>query len=323
MDGRLTVLGLGPDGEALYRQVLRMPGEPLAAHAHRIGCSLTDAEAALADLQRLRLVRVGDDGVVSADHPRAALERVVSIEEAQLATRRQQLARVRDSIDAFAADYRVGQERSSSTVAPRERVDAAVVAAVREQLMASTDGTVRVAVRTVPAERPSDLPGALQQVHAGREQRALYLESIVDAAGDWMREWADAGEQQRVTKQLPSEFVCFGTECALATTEWGRADGDFVVLRDPMVVAAFVELFDRVWQTAAVVDTGATEESLLQLMRQGLKDEAIARVLGVSLRTVRRRIATLMAEHQVDTRFQLALELARREGDDATRPDDR
>jgi DNA-binding NarL/FixJ family response regulator len=42
----------------------------------------------------------------------------------------------------------------------------------------------------------------------------------------------------------------------------------------------------------------------------GLKDEAIARFLGVGLRTVRRRIAALMSIHGVDTRFQLGASLA-------------
>jgi DNA-binding NarL/FixJ family response regulator len=43
-----------------------------------------------------------------------------------------------------------------------------------------------------------------------------------------------------------------------------------------------------------------------------MKDEAIARYLGVSLRTVRRRVAHLMAVNGVDTRFQLGWALARR-----------
>ena len=42
----------------------------------------------------------------------------------------------------------------------------------------------------------------------------------------------------------------------------------------------------------------------------GLKDEAIARFLGLGLRTVRRRIAALMSLHGVDTRFQLGAALA-------------
>ena len=55
---------------------------------------------------------------------------------------------------------------------------------------------------------------------------------------------------------------------------------------------------------------------LVELLELGLKDEAIARYLGVSLRTVRRRVAHLMAVNGVDTRFQLGWALARRRRED-------
>jgi DNA-binding NarL/FixJ family response regulator len=51
---------------------------------------------------------------------------------------------------------------------------------------------------------------------------------------------------------------------------------------------------------------------VLELLQLGMKDETIARQLGVSLRTVRRRIAALMDDLGVDTRFQAGLEAARR-----------
>ena len=49
---------------------------------------------------------------------------------------------------------------------------------------------------------------------------------------------------------------------------------------------------------------------MLRLLVAGLKDEAIARYLGCSLRTVRRRVAGLMEHYGADTRFQLGASLA-------------
>lgn len=312
VDGRLAVLGVDAIGEALYRQVLRTPGRPLSAHVRELGCSDHDGEREVQQLRVHRLVRISQDGTLSADHPRAALERVVSVEEAKLATRRQQLARLRDSIDQFATDYRVGQERSSSTPPTRERVDGALLTSMHEQLAASSVGPIR-RTRAHPPDRDlTEYPTTVGQVEAGREVRTLYVASAVDGSAGWMQRWADVGELQRVVPSVPSEFVCFGTDAALATTQWGRSDGDWVILRDPMVVAAFVELFDRLWAGAAPAPDDVDGDGLLDLMRQGLKDEAIARVLGVSLRTVRRRIAALMDAHGVETRFQLALEVAER-----------
>lgn len=309
MDSRLTVLGVGNAGEALYRQILRAQGLTLAAHIGDLALADAEAAEALAQLRTHRLVRVGDDGGLTADHPRASLERVVSAEEARLATRRQDLSRLRDSIDQFVTDYRVGQELSAQTPPMRERVDPTVLASVHEQLAAASVGPIRRTQAAAPQTDPRDYATTAAQVEAGRELRSLYLASVVDASGDWMRRWSDLGEEQRVVSHVPSQFVCFGDDAALATTQWGRSDGDWVVLRDPMVVAAFVELFDRLWDTAAAAPEGSESRELLALMEQGLKDEAIARVLGISLRTVRRRVAALMERYGVETRFQLALKV--------------
>ena len=53
---------------------------------------------------------------------------------------------------------------------------------------------------------------------------------------------------------------------------------------------------------------------------KGTQATRIAEELGISLRTVRRRVASLMEDHQVSTRFQLALRLAERRGP-GERPD--
>ena len=51
---------------------------------------------------------------------------------------------------------------------------------------------------------------------------------------------------------------------------------------------------------------------ILRQLQSGSKDEQIARTMGLSLRTVRRRIAELMIELGADTRFQAGAEAARR-----------
>lgn len=303
--GRLTALEIGPDGEALYRAVLRGPGLSVDRHRDVLGWSPDQMAVALDTLRAHRLVRVSPSAGLVADHPRAALERVVSAQEAQLATRRQELARVRDAIDAFVADYAVGQSVSVSSLPAREQVDAADVDAMFEHLLAATSGDVRCCGLLF------DGAPLVRELDAGRSIR-------------WLRDAAEGpsqafGGEQRIAASVPTRFAGFGADVALCAAEWGSATGDFVVLRDPVVVSAFVELFERLWATSAPVAAGEDDQltgGVLDLMRQGLKDEAIARAQGVSLRTVRRRIAALMEEHGVDTRFQLALKLIERESAD-------
>ena len=66
----------------------------------------------------------------------------------------------------------------------------------------------------------------------------------------------------------------------------------------------------RSWRTATVSPDG--RQFLLEQLMAGATDEVIARKLGIGLRTVRRRIAALMIELGVDTRFQAGVEAVRR-----------
>jgi DNA-binding NarL/FixJ family response regulator len=59
-------------------------------------------------------------------------------------------------------------------------------------------------------------------------------------------------------------------------------------------------------------DATAEERTLLALMAVGMKDDTIARQLGISPRTLRRRTQDLMVALEADTRFQAGLEAARR-----------
>ncbi|WP_230885623.1 helix-turn-helix domain-containing protein [Streptomyces spinoverrucosus] len=56
-----------------------------------------------------------------------------------------------------------------------------------------------------------------------------------------------------------------------------------------------------------------TQRELLALLAAGLKDEAIARRMGVHVHTVRRRIADLLETLDAETRFQAGA-LATRQG---------
>ena len=79
------------------------------------------------------------------------------------------------------------------------------------------------------------------------------------------------------------------------------------------------ELFEQLWLRAAAArphpDGEAASDDrrrILELLMIGTKDETIARQLGLSLRTVRRRVAELMDELGARTRFQAGMEAHRR-----------
>ncbi|NHC31238.1 helix-turn-helix transcriptional regulator [Dermacoccus nishinomiyaensis] len=310
----LAVLGIDDLAEQLYRQVLRDQARPFGVYASRLNTPVGDVEAAAEQLRALRLVRITEDGRPSADHPRAGLERVLSAEEARHAERRRDLARLRDAIDGFAGDHRAGQEQADTAEAGREYVEIDGLGDVMEHLAASTSGPIRFTHTDALAVSAGEQPVLARLVADGRLLRGLHEFDAASTRSLDVVEWANLGEEQRLATHIPNEFVCYGTDAVIANTDWGGEGGRYVVLRDAVVVRAFVELFDRMWAAASGVDDGAepTSERLVELMQAGLKDEAIARALGASLRTVRRRVAALMEECGVETRFQLAVKLTER-----------
>ena len=99
----------------------------------------------------------------------------------------------------------------------------------------------------------------------------------------------------------------------------GFADEPRVHIRQRSIVAALTLWFELLWSRATPVPdleaaTGHPDARrfLLEQLMAGATDEVIARRLGIGLRTVRRRIAELMTDLGVDTRFQAGAEAVRR-----------
>ena len=103
---------------------------------------------------------------------------------------------------------------------------------------------------------------------------------------------------------------------------WGQNTGRRLVVRQQALIAGFTLLFEALWERAMAVpgldgsvnaeDRTSDRRLLLDQLANGAKDEQIARALGLSLRTVRRRVADILDELGVDSRFQAGVEAVRR-----------
>ena len=91
--------------------------------------------------------------------------------------------------------------------------------------------------------------------------------------------------------------------------------------RQHALIGSLTLLFENLWEKAMAVpgmdgqryDVGASDQRLLLgQLAGGAKDEQIARALGLSVRTVRRRVAELLEELGADSRFQAGVEAVRR-----------
>ncbi|MDQ6716070.1 MAG: hypothetical protein M3Z83_08175, partial [Actinomycetota bacterium] len=161
-----------------------------------------------------------------------------------------------------------------------------VAPSVVRDLLDTSEGVVRNHVLSpfVGAATDAGLREHSQRViRGGRAKRALYDASVLDdpRSRDRLRQWADTGEDQRIGWDLPTEFCVFGAEAVVAVGTWGDSSSDYVIVRHPMLIAAFTSLFDHAWAQGyplRVGEPGADVKSdapLLELLARGLKDEAI------------------------------------------------
>jgi DNA-binding CsgD family transcriptional regulator len=159
----------------------------------------------------------------------------------------------------------------------------------------------------------------------GVRTRAIYEASSLDIPDrlPHVRRLAMLGEHARVAATLPMKLViCDRRLAMLPLTGSDEQIAESVVLVGPSaLLEALIEIFEVYWQNSVPIPAGmpraagglsAEQHEVLQLLTTGLKDEAIARQLGTSMRTTRRRIAGLLAALGVATRFQAGVEATRR-----------
>lgn len=165
-------------------------------------------------------------------------------------------------------------------------------------------------------------------IDRGVTYRVLYQAGILRSQRfqDLLAQSIAMGEESRSHPSLPLRMVIADGQRAvvfLPCVVAGRGDGEEVLGLDGMLVTtsplleALVRLFEQYWpdgiDLSRVIGRDKTDDSeLLHLLAQGLTDKAISRMLGLSARTVQRRVAEISGSLGVSGRFQLGVEAHRR-----------
>ncbi|MFF3072130.1 LuxR C-terminal-related transcriptional regulator [Kitasatospora sp. NPDC057904] len=139
------------------------------------------------------------------------------------------------------------------------------------------------------------------------------------------------GAEYRTTHELAGRVIIMDRETAfLPSTGPGLGA---TVIREPSTVAYLYEMFELTWGQATPFQESTGREmeavaremhgTILRLLADGMKDEAIARRLGMSLRTARRHIAEILERLGADSRFQAGVAASRAGLLDTREPDTR
>jgi len=114
---------------------------------------------------------------------------------------------------------------------------------------------------------------------------------------------------------LPCRMVIVDEAIAVAAGPGPASRGVAMVVEEPVLVQGLLCLFEATWSACppATPDYLTRDErNLLERMADGSTDESIARRLGISDRQVRRRIARLLKQLGVSSRFAAGAEAVRR-----------
>ena len=318
----MTALGFPSGVDRLYERLLAQSGRELVSVAQALLRSPEELVADLAPLIEYDVVRL-EGSRVFVESPSATLARLVAEQAGETARVRRRL----DALSAAIPFLTAGAARPGpGEVNDVEPIDGEISSggqpvALIAALVAQSKGDIlwlRPDQWRIPRE--DQMLGVIRDLIAsGRRSRAIYPVRALHEAPETLRARAEVGEQIRVLPDLPTRMFIIGTTHAVLPEPMGFTDEPRSLVRQQGLVEALTLLFELMWERAAPVpelDRGEARPDLrrflLQQLASGAQDEQVARTLGISLRTVRRRVADVLTELGADTRFQAGVEAARR-----------
>jgi DNA-binding CsgD family transcriptional regulator len=313
-----SAIGLRGLVEVAYRLMLRRPRWRAASLSEALAVSETEAEELLDELGREGLVvrSADDDQAVRAVEPCLALPALV--------TRRLRASTGETEVPRATAVAKFVSLHERAAERPGELADATGmddVTALIERLAA----TVRTEMVLLT---PSWLPGAFEfmphvveaVLRRGATLRQVWSSSVLDSPeavehARWLGSWQVA---PRTVAHVPKRVVVMDGSVAVLLDAPGRIR----VLRGEATPGFdnLVQMADQLWERSVeirqaswplrLVPSRARHEQVLRLLAEGLTDEAIARRIGVSVRTVRNDVASTMVGLEARSRFQAGVRAA-------------
>ena len=319
----ITALGFSPDVARLYERVLSLSGRPFEEAIGDMGLTEAEFEVLAAPLIDAEIV---DPGPVTLHvlTPAVALSRM--LETAAERARRAHdelllISRAVPHVAARAAGLPDAQLEESSQPIDGEVFRARSRSETLSTIVQRTTGDL---AWLMPDQWRLPTEGETSQllddaVASGRRVRGIYPVRALTEAPGVLQGRAAAGEEIRVLPEVATRLLVIGNTHALLPEPLGEMTMPRIMVRQRGVVEAVGMLFEQLWERASPLteyELGAKGDELrrqlLQQLAAGAQDEQVARRLGLSLRTVRRRVAEVMAELGAESRFQAGVEAARR-----------
>jgi hypothetical protein len=232
--------------------------------------------------------------------------------EAVLADYEDRLEQARHHVSTLDAAYR--SRPSSQDASTMIEIVTGQRAIAQRLLQIHRAARAQISALAKPPGFACDEPPTLAK---GLVLRTIYDRSAIEHPGtlSTVERSMQDGQLARVLPDLPVRLLLADDTVAVLPLQ-RNSDADAIIAVHPSALLdGLVKLFEGLWQRALPLQplpnrANAAAQRLITLLLSGLTDEAIGHQLGLSHRTVQRRVATLMADLGAHTRFQAGMQAA-------------
>lgn len=319
----MSVIGLSPEAEEIYRHFLRNPGDGVGSVRRGLDWDPDTIEVAIESLSRLSLLDISDRHRVVATDPRVGLERVIEQRLQELNNEIRKVLAARELIASFADDQERGEsqvrtlaiERVQGLEHVRQRIDDLAFFSYKETLALHPGGPLsQQAIETA-------LPLDARSLRRGLILKGVYHPKALEDSrmAAYLREIVDLGAQVHITDDPMDRMVIFDRSVVVVPINPKDSSRGALLVREPGLVSQMVAYFESVWQGAGDLREhlgenpeeppalSELESRVLGALANSDKDDIAAREINVSVRTYRRYVADLMTRLGAVNRFQAAL----------------
>jgi DNA-binding CsgD family transcriptional regulator len=321
------LLGLGENDEKVYRFELRSPGCSTQEVARAIAL-----DPALVSASRERLLACGllrqdlhHEVRPNPSGPTTIADRLRGELEAEHSRRRGQVSLFQAEMTRWLNDQLLTAPTPPPQVDRLPSVEAAIVR-TEELLVGARAEVARCQTDPGLAARGGyAVPAEVRARQRGVAVRVIYPPTQLGVPGvrRAVEEELQSGLAVRVATTPETAMVIVDRSAAVVFDSHRLPEIRTYFIREGVLVRVLRDMFEIGWTDAASaasflhdeVDEGgvrAGERLLLELLGEGLKDEAVAKRLGVSVRTVRRKICEVQQRLGAESRFQAGILAARR-----------
>jgi len=318
----MTTLGFRPETGRLYDRMLPLAGRPVDEVASSLATSVERLRRDLEPLAEFDIVSLAD-GTLTVLNQTEVVARMLAITAERASVAHDRLLNISKAMPYVAGTVARAAAAQPADEQPLdgELFSSRYMPETLEALVGGSTGDLlwlRPDQWAMPWEDHMTAMVA-EAIANGRRCRAIYPVRAMAEAPVAMAARARAGEEIRLLADVPTRLLVIGSTHAIIPEPLGNTSSPRIMVRQRGIVEALTLLFERLWEAGTPVADferarhGAAQRSfLLEQLASGAQDEQIARRLGISLRTVRRRVAELMTELGATSRFQAGAEAARR-----------